>query len=304
MISNAVIEALKKYSCEENIHILESMAAHTTFKVGGPADCLIEIDSEEQFINIHGYLKKLEMPFVVLGNGSNVLVSDKGYRGVVLQISKKFSDIKVEGCIVKAKAGAMLSQVARAALENSLTGFEFASGIPGTVGGAIVMNAGAYDGEMKQIVKSVKVLTDDGEILELDNDTMEFGYRTSVIKSKPFTVLEATFELRKGEALDIKTYMEELSKRRREKQPVEYPSAGSTFKRPAGHFAGKLIMDSGLKGYRVGGAQVSEKHCGFVINEKDATASDIMQLIKDVQNIVKEHEGIDLEPEVVFLGDF
>ena len=304
MISGAVLEALRGFVPTENIHLQEPMSGHTTFKVGGPAACLIELEREEQLCNIQRYLSLVEVPFFVLGNGSNVLVSDEGYPGVVLQIGEKMGGIRVEGTRIVAQAGALLSQVARAALSQELTGLEFASGIPGTVGGGVVMNAGAYGGEMKQVVTKVRVVNQSGEIMELDNSTMEFGYRYSTIRNKPFVVTEVTFQLKEGKAEEIKAVMDDLAARRREKQPLEYPSAGSTFKRPEGYYAGELIMNAGLRGYRIGGAKVSEKHCGFVVNMGNATAMDIMDVIRDVQDCVKEKFNVDLEPEVVFLGKF
>lgn len=304
MISDAVMEALKRFVRPENIHIQEVMAAHTTFRVGGPADCLVELENVQQLQNIQHYLHLVGIPYVILGNGSNVLVSDEGYRGVVLQVANRMNRITVEGKRIVAQAGALMSQVAKAALENGLTGMEFASGIPGTVGGGVVMNAGAYGGEMSQIVTSVTVVNGEGEIMELENESMEFGYRYSTIRNQPFTVTEVSFELKPGEKDAIKATMDDLSARRREKQPLEYPSAGSTFKRPEGHFAGELIMNAGLRGFQIGGAKVSDKHCGFVINAGNATAADIMALIREVQMCVKEKFHVDLEPEVVFLGKF
>lgn len=304
MISDAVIKALEGFVRSENIHIQESMAAHTTFRVGGPADCLVELENAEQLQKVQRYLNQVEIPYVVLGNGSNVLVSDEGYRGIVLQVGSKMSRILVEGNCIIAQAGALMSQVARIAYEHGLTGFEFASGIPGTVGGGVVMNAGAYGGEMSQVVTKVTVVNPQGEIMELDNATMEFGYRYSTIKNQPFVVTEVSYELKQGNPEEIKAAMDDLAMRRREKQPLEYPSAGSTFKRPEGHFAGALIMDAGLRGFQIGGAKVSDKHCGFVINAGNATAADVMDLIREVQARVKEKFQVDLEPEVVFLGKF
>ena len=304
MISDAVMEALKRFVRPENIHIQEVMAAHTTFRVGGPADCLVELEDVQQLQNIQHYLHLVGIPYVILGNGSNVLVSDEGYRGVVLQVANRMNRITVEGNRVVAQAGALMSQVAKAALENGLTGMEFASGIPGTVGGGVVMNAGAYGGEMSQIVTSVTVVNGEGEIMELENESMEFGYRYSTIRNQPFTVTEVSFEFKPGEKDAIKATMDDLSARRREKQPLEYPSAGSTFKRPEGHYAGELIMNAGLRGFQIGGAKVSDKHCGFIINAGNATAADIMTLIREVQTCVKEKFHVDLEPEVVFLGKF
>ena len=302
MISGAVVEALQRYVPRDNIHLQEPMAGHTTFRIGGPADCFVQLEDEEQLRKVRRYLGLAGVPFFVLGNGSNLLVDDAGYRGVVLQIGQKMSDISVQGCHIIAKAGATLRQVAAAALEHGLAGFEFASGIPGTVGGGVVMNAGAYGGEMSQVVNQVRVVSKEGESMELDNDTMEFRYRGSVIRGSAFTVTEVTFRLEPGDREAIRAKMEELAARRREKQPLEYPSAGSTFKRPEGHFAGKLIMGAGFAGYRIGGAQVSEKHCGFVINTGDATARDVRALIEEIQARVKERFRVDLEPEIVFLG--
>lgn len=304
MISNAVINALQGFVPEENIHLQEPMAAHTTFRVGGPADCLIEMESGEQLRKMQHYLRQIEIPFTVIGNGSNLLVSDRGYRGFILQVGKRMSDIRVEGNTIIAQAGALMSQVARVALEHGLTGLEFASGIPGTIGGGVVMNAGAYGGEMSQVIARVSVINREGEILELDNDTMEFGYRSSTIRNQPFIVTELVFTLQPGEPKEIRARMEELSARRREKQPLEYPSAGSTFKRPEGYFAGELIMNAGLRGFRIGGAAVSDKHCGFIVNKGKATAADIMDVICEVQTTVKDKFGVDLETEVICLGDF
>ena len=302
MISGAVVEALQRYVPRDNIHLQEPMAGHTTFRIGGPADCFVQLEDEEQLRKVRRYLGLAGVPFFVLGNGSNLLVDDAGYRGVVLQIGQKMSDISVQGCHIIAKAGATLRQVAAAALEHGLAGFEFASGIPGTVGGGVVMNAGAYGGEMSQVVNQVRVVSKEGESMELDNDTMEFRYRGSVIRGSAFTVTEVTFRLEPGDREAIRAKMEELAARRREKQPLEYPSAGSTFQRPEGHFAGKLIMEAGFAGYRIGGAQVSEKHCGFVISTGDATARDVRALIEEIQARVKERFRVDLEPEIVFLG--
>ena len=303
-ISAAICEFIRAYVAEEDILFEEPMCRHTTFKVGGPAGCLVRISEPRQLQAIIPYLREVDIPYFVLGNGSNLLVGDKGYNGVVLQIGGNLNQITVEGTTIKAGAGALMSQVAKKALEEGLTGFEFASGIPGTIGGGVVMNAGAYDGEMKQVVTSVTVMNETGEILELDNEGMEFGYRNSIIKNRPFVVLEVELKLQEGNSEEIKAKMDDLSKRRREKQPLEFPSAGSTFKRPEGYFAGKLIMDAGLRGYSIGGAKVSDKHCGFVINAGNATAADVAEVIQEVQEKVKEKFGVTLEKEVIFLGDF
>ena len=298
MISEAVIQSLKKYVPEENICLQEPMAGHTTFRIGGPADCLLELEGVEQLIGVQGYLSRVGVPFFLLGNGSNLLVSDEGYRGVVLRIGQKMSGIEVEGSLLKVQAGATMAQAARAALEHGLTGLEFASGIPGTVGGGVVMNAGAYGGEIKDCLVSATVLDADGAMQELEKDELELGYRTSVIQKKGYIVLEALFQMKEGDRRAIQQRMREMNESRRQKQPLEYPSAGSTFKRPEGHFAGKLIEDAGLRGYRVGDAQVSEKHCGFVINRGNATAAQVRELIAHVQEKVFQMSGIKLEPEV------
>ena len=306
MISEAVIQAIKEYTKEENIHLNEPMAGCTTFRVGGPADCLVEIREKEDLRELCRYFHLAEIPYFILGNGSNLLVSDQGFRGVLLRIAAGMNDVKVLGNRIVAQAGATMAQVARVAWENGLTGLEFASGIPGTVGGGVVMNAGAYGGEMKQVVTNVEVLAKDGEFWNLDNETMEFGYRTSVIRGQSYVVTEVEFTLQQGDPVQIKATMDELAAKRREKQPLEYPSAGSTFKRPEGHFAGELIMNAGLRGYRVGGAQVSNKHCGFVVNIAPGitTAQDVLQVIRHCQEAVKEQFEVDLETEVILLGEF
>ena len=302
MISEAVIQALRKFVPEENICLQESMASHTTFRIGGLADCFVQLENTEQLIKVQKYLSQVGVPFFILGNGSNLLVSDTGFRGVILQIGPKMNRVTVEGNVIVAQAGASMAQIARTAMEHGLTGMEFASGIPGTIGGGVVMNAGAYGGELSQIVTQVNVVNSEGEIMELDNETMEFGYRTSTIRNNPFTVTEVILRLEKGDRQQIRERMEELAARRREKQPLEYPSAGSTFKRPAGYYAGQLIMEAGLRGFQCGGAKVSDKHCGFVINTGNATAEDVRKLIREVQARVKDQFNVDLETEVLFLG--
>ena len=301
MISAAVIEALKEIVPAEKILFQEPMKLHTTFRIGGPADCLIYLENEDQLCRIQKYLRLVDVPYTVIGNGSNLLVDDGGYRGIVLVIGKYMSRIEVKDTCLEAEAGVLMSQVAKTAKENGLTGLEFAAGIPGTVGGGAVMNAGAYGGEMSQVVTTVTVVNRNGEIMELDNSTMEYGYRTSVIQNQPFVVTKVTFRLQPGDPQEIAAKMEELAIRRREKQPLEYPSAGSTFKRPEGHFAGQLIMEAGLRGYSVGGAKVSDKHCGFIINTGNATAEDVKDVIWEVQRRVKERFHVDLEPEIKFL---
>lgn len=296
-------DKLNNVIAKDSILIDEPMSRHTTFRVGGPADFFVTPKEKEEVRDVIRICKEAGMPYYIIGNGSNLLVSDAGYRGVIVQIYKEMNEVKVEGDLVKAQAGALLSGIAAKALGAELSGFEFASGIPGTIGGACVMNAGAYGGEMKDVLEFVTVLTGEGKIIELGRNELELGYRTSVIAKKGYIVLGAVLKLERGDGEKIKTYMDELKEKRVTKQPLEYPSAGSTFKRPEGYFAGKLIEDAGLRGFQVGGAQVSEKHCGFVINRDHATAADIMELMRQVQIRVKENSGVDLEPEVKRLGD-
>lgn len=303
-MNTALYEFLRSQVPEEYIKKDEPMGKHTTFRVGGNADFFVEIGSAEELANIIKYLKQTDHSYFILGNGSNLLVGDKGYEGVILHLGERFARIQVDGEIVTAQAGALLSKVAKTAAQNGLTGLEFASGIPGTIGGAMVMNAGAYDGEMKQVVTQVTVMTEQGEILELDNETMEFGYRTSIVKNRPLVVLSARLALTKGDMAEIQEKMDDFGNRRRSKQPLEFPSAGSTFKRPEGYFAGKLIMDAGLRGYRIGGAQVSEKHCGFIINMGNASAADISELMDEVVEKVRAQFAVTLEPEVIRIGNF
>lgn len=299
-----VVEKFSGLLGEDRVFLDEPMSRHTTFRIGGPADYFLVPGSVEDIRGIMEICKEEEIPYFILGNGSNLLVSDSGYRGAVIQIFRNMSGISVEGETIRASAGALLSGIAAAAKNASLTGFEFAGGIPGTIGGAVVMNAGAYGGEMKDVLTRVTVLDKEGKILELSLEQLQLGYRTSIVKKAGYLVLEAELSLKKGDPEAIGAYMKELSQMRTGKQPLEYPSAGSTFKRPEGYFAGKLIMDSGLRGYRVGGAQVSEKHCGFVINTGGASAADVRKLMDDVTRIVQEKYGVTLEPEVKFLGDF
>ena len=303
-MNSIFLNKLKSILNENCIYLDEPMKKHTTFRVGGNADFFVTPKTKDEVRAVISLCKEEKIPYYILGNGSNLLVGDKGYRGVIIQIYKEMNAIKVNGEAIKVQAGALLSRVGAAALEAELSGFEFASGIPGTMGGAVVMNAGAYGGEMKDIIKTVTVLTPDGEELVLGNEELELGYRTSIISKKGDIVLEAVVSLEKGNREAIKARMDELKVQRTTKQPLEYPSVGSTFKRPEGHFAGKLIQDAGLRGFQVGGAQVSEKHCGFVINKDNATAADVLELMRQVSAIVKEKFGVDLEPEVKRLGEF
>lgn len=297
-------EKVRKILGEERILYREPMEKHTTFRVGGEAEYFLMPSSVEEIQAALQLLEQYQIPFLTVGNGSNLLVGDQGIKGAVLHLGKNFSEIRAEGTELSVQAGALLSAAAHYAAERELTGLEFAAGIPGSLGGAITMNAGAYGGEMKQAVRSVRVLTPEGEIRELSKEEMEFGYRRSIVGEKGLLVLEAHFALEKGKKEDILKQMKELAIRRREKQPLEYGSAGSTFKRPPGYFAGKLIMDAGLAGFRIGGAQVSEKHCGFVINTGGASAKDIMAVIRHVQETVMEKYSVMLEPEVKFAGEF
>lgn len=289
---------------EDRVFTEEAMSQHTTFKIGGPADYFLMPDKGEDVGRVIKICKEKEIPYFILGNGSNLLVGDGGYRGAVIQIYRNMSSVTDEGNEITAQAGALLSAVAAAAKNASLTGFEFAGGIPGTIGGAVVMNAGAYGGEMKDVLTEVTVMNAEGDIFTLPTEELELGYRTSIIKTAGYIVLEAKIRLKEGDPEVIRETMKDLTIRRTTKQPLEYPSAGSTFKRPEGYFAGKLIMDSGLAGYQVGGAQVSEKHCGFVINAGDATARDVRTLMDNVRDIVYKKYGVTLEPEVKFLGEF
>ena len=289
---------------KEQILFEEPMKRHTTFRIGGPAEIFVMPKTIEEVKKALEICRQEAIPYFVLGNGSNLLVSDRGYRGVIIQMDRNMEEITVEGTEIHAAAGALLSSIAASARRASLAGFEFAGGIPGTLGGAVVMNAGAYGGEMKDVLKEVTVMTQEGEICVIPAEKLEMGYRTSIIKKAGYLVLGATISLHEGNLEEIKALTRELSERRTSKQPLEFPSAGSTFKRPEGYFAGKLIMDSGLRGYQIGGARVSDKHCGFVINAGDATAEDVVKLMEYVVKVVQEKYGVTLEPEVKFLGDF
>ena len=281
----------------------EPMSKHTTFRIGGAAEVFAAPDARE-LPQLLAMAKGADVPVTVIGNGSNLLVGDRGIRGLVIEIGERMSEVRIEGTTLVAGAGALLSKAAQTAAAAGLGGLEFAAGIPGSVGGAVVMNAGAYGGEMKDVLQSVKVLTEEGELLILTTEDLELGYRHSCVPERKYIVVEATMELSAKPEEEIRACMAELRAKRVEKQPLEYPSAGSTFKRPEGYFAGKLIMDAGLRGYTVGGAQVSEKHCGFVINKGDATAADVRQLMQDVHDRVKEQFDVELEPEVKMIGSF
>ena len=282
----------------------EPMKIHTRFRVGGPARYFVTPETEEEVAKVIEVCTQENVPYYIVGNGSNLLVSDQGYEGVIIQIYKQMNRVEITENEIHAQAGALLSMIANRAMEAELTGFEFAAGIPGTLGGACVMNAGAYGGEMKDVLETVTVLTRDGDVKTLTKDELELGYRTSVIAKKDYIALSAVIRLENGKKEEIKAVMDDLKEKRITKQPLEYPSAGSTFKRPEGYFAGKLIQDAGLRGFQVGGAQVSEKHCGFVVNKDQATAADVMNLMNQVSDKVYEMSGVRLEPEVKRLGVF
>ena len=283
----------------------EPLRTHTTFRIGGPAVYYFIPEREEEIIEALDFAKEKGLSYYVIGKGSNMLFSDDGFDGVIIEIGKGLEKIEIsDDGVVTAQAGVSLAYMASRLASKGLKGFAFAGGIPGTLGGGVAMNAGAYGGEMKDVLKEVTVMNQDGEILTIPADKLELGYRTSIIKTAGYIVLEAVISLKEGNIEEITALGRKLSAQRIEKQPLEYPSAGSTFKRPEGYFAGKLIMDSDLRGYRVGGAQVSEKHCGFVINAGGATAEDVVTLMKNVTDIVYEKFGVKLEPEVKFLGEF
>lgn len=295
-------ELFKEYDFKD-IRFQEPMKNHTTFKIGGPADILIITKSEEEIIKAIGICKAYNIPYFVMGNGSNLLVTDKGIRGAVIKINEGFDMIVVKEESIVAQAGALLTAVSKVALRHSLARMEFASGIPGTIGGAITMNAGAYGGEMKDVVKSVRLLTDDGTILELENHEMDFRYRNSKVKDNNWIVLSVELGLTHGNFEEIESIINDLTYQRTSKQPLELPSGGSTFKRPEGYFAGKLIDDSGLRGLRHGDAQVSDKHCGFVVNRGNSTYKEVMELIEVIKKTVMDNYGVQLEMEIKQVGE-
>lgn len=303
-MNSMLLDELIEYAGNENVFVSEQLKDHTTFKVGGPCAALVQVCSCETFSKVLRCLKREKESYFVIGNGSNLLVSDKGYQGVVIKLTGDFLKVAIEGNRITAGAGAMVIRLCNDALSNSLSGLEFAYGIPGTVGGAMVMNAGAYDGEMSMVVEKVSLMDTDGMVFSFSCEEMEFGYRDSILKHKDFFVLETTFVLKPGSKEEIKAKMEDFLERRRSKQPLEHPSAGSTFKRPEGYFAGKLIMDTGLSGKRIGGVCVSPKHCGFIVNDCGGTAKDITDLIELVKEEVQNKFGVTLEPEVISIGSF
>lgn len=294
----------KDIAGDGNVFINEKLDKHTTFRVGGPASCLVTPDSVEILVRLVRECRNNHIPYYVIGNGSNLLVSDEGFDGIIIKISKNMSNISIKDNIITAEAGTLLATIGMYAAQRSLTGFEFAAGIPGTLGGGCVMNAGAYGGELKDVLMSVKAITPEGDIVDFVVDELEMGYRTSIFLDKDYVILQADIRLSQGVKSEIEARMSELAFMRRDKQPLELPNAGSTFKRPEGYFAGKLIEDAGLKGKGVGGACVSEKHAGFVVNRGYATAHDIYDTIQYVIDEVDKNSGIILEPEVRIIGNF
>lgn len=303
LINKELIDDLKNILAADDIKINEPMKNHTYFKIGGNVDLLLIPANVDQLLEAVKLLQKHGEKPIVIGNGTNLLVSDKGIRGVVIKISKKMSNIAVEGDKIVADSGCLLSQIASKALENALEGFEFAGGIPGSLGGAIAMNAGAYDGEMKDVIDSVVCMNKEGELFELSNEKLKFSYRHSAIQAEDLIVLQAKIKLQKGDAAAIKAKIDDFAERRITKQPLNMPSAGSTFKRPIGDYASRLIEANGLKGLRYGDAQVSEKHCGFIVNVGEAKCQDVIRLISVIQKTVKDQSGIELCPEVKIIGE-
>ncbi len=298
-------QKLSQILSQNQIRRMEPLELHTSLHIGGNADYFVMPSEIGEIIEIIRFCKEVQMPYDIIGNGSNLLVSDQGFRGLLIHLGEMFAQARVsEDGTVKARAGILLSKLASIIADHSLTGFEFASGIPGSLGGAVTMNAGAYDGEIKQCIVSATLLDPHGNVLLLSRDELKLGYRHSILQEEEYILIEAVLQFDKGDETRIRSRMQELNRQRREKQPLDQYSAGSTFKRPAGNYASKLINDAGLRGYQVGGAAVSEKHCGFLINKDHATANDFNALIRDVIHIIQEKYGITLEPEVKFLGEF
>jgi UDP-N-acetylmuramate dehydrogenase len=297
-----VLESLRKIYREHQILLNEPMANHTSFKIGGPAKILVLPENSDQIVNTIRLCKSMDQPYLIMGNGSNILVEDKGIDALIIKISEQMSSVEFDGDTVIAESGVLLSKLSKMIQRASLKGFEFASGIPGTLGGAIFMNAGAYDGEIKDVIEWVEVITPEDEIIRIDSKALAFDYRTSVVRDKGYIVLRCAIKLEKGDPMIIQEIINELTYKRVSRQPLEYPSAGSTFKRPPGFYAGQLIEDAGLRGLRHGDAQVSEKHCGFVINVGKATCNEVMDLIRVIQKVVKDTFDVDLEREVRIFG--
>lgn len=294
---------LKISSLAKDVLFDEPMSRHTTFRIGGNADVFVNASSSEEIVSIISYCLEHHIPYMCMGNGSNMLVSDNGIRGVVTSIGSNMSEVQVVDNMIYAEAGALMSKIASAALGAELSGFETLSGIPGTVGGGIYMNAGAYGGEIKSVLKNVTFISKNNDIVTMDTDQLELSYRHSIFETNGGIIVKCCLELKKGNKNEISAAMKEYSKRRSEKQPLSMPSAGSTFKRPEGHFAGKLIQDAGLMGFSIGGAQISTKHAGFIVNTGNATAADVLALIEHVRKTVFAQSGIMLEPEVRLIGE-
>lgn len=298
------VQKLVSVAGKDGVSVNEPMANHTSFKIGGPADIMTYPGNSNQLVNIVKECVKSNIPYMVMGNGTNLLVSDKGIRGVVIKIYDNLAAFKVDNDTIELEAGMLVSKASKLALEYSLTGLEFAEGIPGTVGGAVTMNAGAYIGEMCMVVQQTEYMDGEGNIITITGDEHCFSYRSSIIQKSKGIVLKTRLKLQKGDSVNIKEKMDEFNFKRRDKQPLEWPSAGSVFKRPQGYFVGKLIDDCGLRGYGIGGAQISDKHSGFIINRGGATCSDVLALIKHIQTTVDEKFGVLLEPELRIIGDF
>ncbi|MBM7561968.1 UDP-N-acetylmuramate dehydrogenase [Fusibacter tunisiensis] len=297
-----IFEVLGGIFSDNQIKKNDPMSNHTSFKIGGPAKAILLPETPDQILKAIEVLKAHDAPYLIMGNGSNILVEDEGIDAFVIKISDQMSSVSIEDTVVVAEAGVLLSTLSKKIQSAALKGFEFASGIPGTLGGAVFMNAGAYDGEMKDVVKWVDVITPEGIIKRIEGKEMQFAYRNSIVREKGYIILRCALEFEYGDPLIIKEITDELTHKRVSRQPLEYPSAGSVFKRPPGFFAGKLIEDAGLRGLRHGDAQVSDKHCGFVVNRGKATFSEVMELIKVVQKVVKDTFDVELEREVRIFG--
>lgn len=299
---NNTIKKLQAIMAIENIKENEPMKDHTSFKVGGPADLFLMPQTQTELQQVLKICKESDKPLYIMGNGSNLIVRDKGYRGIIVS-TKALNQVEVQGTTLIAEPGISLKDLANIALKENLTGLEFASGIPGSLGGAVTMNAGAYDGEMKGVIQSITVITEDGSLKTIPAEECQFGYRSSILQQHGWILIRVELGLKHGDCQAIEAKMLNLNTQRQTKQPLEYPSAGSTFRRPEGYYAGKLVQDAGFKGYAIGGAQVSEKHSGFVINKGGATAADILNLIGAIQAAVKEKFGVDLKTEVIVIGN-
>lgn len=304
MHNQELIEKLTLTLGEKRVLVNEPMCNHTSFKIGGPADILVLPGSCSQIEEIVKYFTSSKIPYMVMGNGTNLLVSDNGIRGVVIKIYNNMDSYSVEGEFMEIDAGMLISTAAKIALNNSLSGLEFAEGIPGTIGGAVAMNAGAYIGEMSMVVEQTEYIDANGNIISVKGKEHDFSYRNSIIQKNKGIVLKTRLKLNRGDSANIKELMDGFNFKRRDKQPLEWPSAGSAFKRPQGHFVGKLIDDCGLRGYSIGGAKISDKHSGFIINTGNATCKDVLELIKYIQSTVKDRFNVELDPELRIIGDF